>query len=68
MDDLIQRLNANERRGSKRAVPRLTEMLRTGNAKALPIVVRALGKVGDAKTVDSMLPLLARPEPVAKPA
>jgi serine/threonine-protein kinase len=28
----------------------------------MPIVVRALGKLGDAKTVDSLLPLLARPE------
>jgi serine/threonine-protein kinase len=37
-------------------------MLRAGNAKALPIVVRALGKVGDAKMVESMLPLLERPE------
>jgi eukaryotic-like serine/threonine-protein kinase len=48
--------------GSKRAIPRLSEMLRTGNAKSLPIVVRALGRVGDGKLIDSLLPLLARPE------
>ncbi len=35
--------------GSKKALPRLTEMLTTANAKAMPIVVRALGKLGDAK-------------------
>ncbi len=48
--------------GSKRALPRLTEMLRAGNAKGLAVVVRALGRVGDAKLVDLVLPLLARPE------
>jgi serine/threonine-protein kinase len=48
--------------GSKRALPRLQEMLQTGNAKALPVVVRAIGKIGDAKLVDSLLPLMARPE------
>jgi serine/threonine-protein kinase len=48
--------------GSKKALPRLTEMLQSGNAKAMPIVVRALGKLGDAKLVDSIMPLLARPE------
>jgi len=49
--------------GSKRAVPRLMEMLHTGSHdKALPIVVRALGKLGDAKLVDTLLPLVARPE------
>jgi len=48
--------------GSKRALPRLQEMLQAGNAKALPVVVRALGKIGDAKLVDSLLPLMARPE------
>ncbi len=49
--------------GSKRAVPRLMEMLHTGShGKALPIVVRALGKLGDAKLVDTLLPLVARPE------
>ncbi|HEV2227649.1 MAG TPA: HEAT repeat domain-containing protein [Steroidobacteraceae bacterium] len=49
--------------GSKRAVPRLMEMLHTGShGKAMPIVVRALGKLGDAKVVDQLLPLVARPE------
>ena len=49
--------------GSKRAVPRLMEMLHTPvNDKATPIVVRALGKLGDSKLVDTLLPLVARPE------
>jgi HEAT repeat protein/tRNA A-37 threonylcarbamoyl transferase component Bud32 len=49
--------------GSKRAVPRLVEMLHTpANGKATPIVVRALGKLGDGKLVDTLLPLVARPE------
>ncbi|HXY97901.1 MAG TPA: HEAT repeat domain-containing protein, partial [Steroidobacteraceae bacterium] len=49
--------------GSKRAVPRLMEMLSTGShGKALPIVVRALGRLGDSKLVDTLLPLVARPE------
>ncbi|HYM42372.1 MAG TPA: HEAT repeat domain-containing protein [Steroidobacteraceae bacterium] len=49
--------------GSKRAVPRLMEMLHTGShGKATPIVVRALGRLGDAKLVDQLLPLVARPE------
>ncbi|HUK02025.1 MAG TPA: HEAT repeat domain-containing protein [Steroidobacteraceae bacterium] len=49
--------------GSKRALPRLQEMLGgAGNPKALPIVVRALGKVGDSKFVDPILPLLAQGE------
>ncbi len=49
--------------GNKRAVPRLMEMLHTPvNGKATPIVVRALGKLGDGKLVDALLPLIARPE------
>jgi HEAT repeat protein/tRNA A-37 threonylcarbamoyl transferase component Bud32 len=49
--------------GSKRAVPRLLEMLHTpASGKATPIVVRALGKLGDGKLVDTLLPLIARPE------
>ena len=49
--------------GSKRALPRLMEMLHTpANGKAAPIVVRALGKLGDSKLVDTLLPLVARPE------
>ena len=49
--------------GSKRALPRLMEMLHgPANGKATPIVVRALGKLGDGKLVDALLPLIARPE------
>ncbi len=49
--------------GSKRAVPRLMEMLHTPvSGKATPIVVRALGKLGDSRLVDELLPLIARPE------
>src|SRR6267154_542906 len=49
--------------GSKRALPRQMEMLQTpANGKAMPIVVRALGKLGDGKLVDTLLPLVARPE------
>jgi len=49
--------------GSKRAVPRLMEMLQgSANGKATPIVVRALGKLGDVKMVDTLLPFIARPE------
>src|SRR5438132_990648 len=49
--------------GSKRALPRLMEMLHTpANGKAMPIVVRALGKLGDSRLVDTLLPLIARPE------
>ncbi len=49
--------------GNKRALPRLMEMLHTPvSGKATPIVVRALGKLGDSKLVDTLLPLVARPE------
>jgi eukaryotic-like serine/threonine-protein kinase len=48
--------------GSKRSVPRLIEMLDTTPAKSLPVVVRALGRLGDYKVIDSVLPLLTRPE------
>jgi HEAT repeat protein/tRNA A-37 threonylcarbamoyl transferase component Bud32 len=49
--------------GNKRAVPRLMEMLHSGTpGKATPIVVRALGKLGDSKLVETLLPLVARPE------
>jgi len=48
--------------GSKRAMPRLTEMLSAGNAKGLPIVIRAIGRIGDSKLIDQLLPLLGRPE------
>src|SRR5581483_3917303 len=48
--------------GSKKAVPRLVEMLQAGNAKTVPIVVRALGKLGDSKLMDTLLPFAGRPE------
>jgi len=49
--------------GTKRALPRLMEMLKApANEKATPIVVRALGKLGDSRLVDTLLPLVARPE------
>lgn len=49
--------------GSKRALPRLMEMLHApSSGKALPIVVRALGKLGDSRLVDTLLPLIGRPE------
>src|ERR1700682_2089471 len=49
--------------GSKRALPRLMEMLQApANSKAMPIVVRALGKLGDSRLVDTLLPLVGRPE------
>jgi serine/threonine-protein kinase len=48
--------------GSKRAVPRLMEMLNSPEAKATAIVVRALGKLGDSRLVDAFLPLVGRPE------
>jgi serine/threonine-protein kinase len=39
------------------------EMLHTPTSgKATPIVVRALGKLGDARMVDELLPLIGRPE------
>src|SRR6201999_3717347 len=48
--------------GSKRALPRLAEMLQAGNPRSLPIVVRAVGKLGDAKFVDNLLPLVSSGE------
>jgi len=47
--------------GSKKAVPRLIEMLH-GGPKTIPIVVRALGKLGDARLVDTLMPFISRPE------
>jgi serine/threonine-protein kinase len=37
-------------------------MLRAGNARALPVVVRAIAKLGDHQSIDLVLPLLSRPE------
>ena len=48
--------------GSKRAVPRLVEMLETTPPRSLPVVVRAIGKLGEPKNIDQLLPLLNRPE------
>jgi serine/threonine-protein kinase len=48
--------------GSSKAMPRLTEMLQTAPAKALPVVVRAIGKVGGAEHVGLIVPFLARSE------
>jgi HEAT repeat protein/tRNA A-37 threonylcarbamoyl transferase component Bud32 len=48
--------------GSPKALPRLTEMLQTSPAKALPVVVRAIGKVGSAEHVGLIVPFLARSE------
>ena len=48
--------------GSKRALPRLLEMLQTTPARSLAIVVRAVGKLGEAKHVETLLPFLSRPE------
>src|ERR1700731_982593 len=47
--------------GSTKSLPRFIEMLQ-GEAKSLPTVIRAIGKIGDQKSVESLLPLLARPE------
>ena len=47
--------------GSKEAVPKLVDMLGK-NAKTDTVVVRALGKVGDADIISKILPMLKRPE------
>jgi len=47
--------------GSSKALPRFIDMLQ-GEAKSLPTVIRAIGKIGDQKSLESLLPLLARPE------
>jgi len=47
--------------GTRKAVPRLVEMLQ-GPARSIPSAIRALGKLGDAKVVDALLPQLTRPE------
>jgi len=48
--------------GSPKAMPRLTEMLQSAPAKALPVVVRAIGKVGSAEHIGLVMPFLARNE------
>ena len=45
-----------------KALPRFIEMLGAGEPKSLPTVVRAIGKVGDQKSIEHLLPMLQRPE------
>ena len=47
--------------GSTKALPRFIDMLQ-GEAKSLPTVIRAIGKIGDHRSLESLLPMLARPE------
>jgi HEAT repeat protein/tRNA A-37 threonylcarbamoyl transferase component Bud32 len=47
--------------GSSKALPRFIDMLQ-GEAKSLPTVIRAIGKIGDQKSLEALLPLLSRPE------
>ncbi|HUG73397.1 MAG TPA: HEAT repeat domain-containing protein [Steroidobacteraceae bacterium] len=48
--------------GNKRALPRMLEMLGTTPPRSLPVVVRAVGKLGEGRNVEQLLPLLQRPE------
>jgi eukaryotic-like serine/threonine-protein kinase len=47
--------------GSSKALPRFIDMLQ-GEAKSLPTVIRAIGKIGDQRSLESLLPMLSRPE------
>ena len=47
--------------GSEEAVPELLQML-GGDAENIPVVVRALSKLGQADVASKLLPLLQRPE------
>jgi HEAT repeat protein/tRNA A-37 threonylcarbamoyl transferase component Bud32 len=47
--------------GSSKALPRFIDMLQ-GEPKSLPTVIRAIGKIGDQKSLESLLPMLSRPE------
>jgi serine/threonine-protein kinase len=47
--------------GSTKALPRFIEML-SGETKSLPTVIRAIGKIGDQKSIEQLLPMLTRPE------
>jgi HEAT repeat protein/tRNA A-37 threonylcarbamoyl transferase component Bud32 len=47
--------------GSSKALPRFIDMLQ-GEAKSLPTVIRAIGKIGDQRSLEALLPMLARPE------
>ncbi|HXC58031.1 MAG TPA: HEAT repeat domain-containing protein [Steroidobacteraceae bacterium] len=48
--------------GNKRALPRLVEMLLTTPPRSLGVVVRAIGRLGEPKNVEQLLPFLSRPE------
>ncbi len=48
--------------GSKRALPHLEEMLHTAPARSLPVVVRAVGRLGNARVFDLLQPFTSRPE------
>ncbi|MCZ6912651.1 MAG: HEAT repeat domain-containing protein [Proteobacteria bacterium] len=47
--------------GSKKATPALLELVKS-NHKAMPVIIRALSKIGDEKCIDVLMPLLDRPE------
>jgi eukaryotic-like serine/threonine-protein kinase len=47
--------------GSTKALPRFIDMLH-GEAKSLPTVIRAIGRIGDQKSLEALMPMLARPE------
>ena len=47
--------------GDKRALPAILEMVERGG-RSLPIALGALGKLGDSKLIDSVVPYLQRPE------
>jgi eukaryotic-like serine/threonine-protein kinase len=47
--------------GSSKALPRFIDMLQ-GEPKSLPTVIRAIGKLGDQRSLESLLPMLSRPE------
>jgi HEAT repeat protein/tRNA A-37 threonylcarbamoyl transferase component Bud32 len=47
--------------GSSKALPRFIDMLQ-GEAKSLPTVIRAIGKIGDQRSLESLLPMLSRSE------
>jgi len=47
--------------GSEKAVPKLTSMLGK-NAQTDAVVVRALGKIGNADVISQIVPMLKRPE------
>jgi HEAT repeat protein len=48
--------------GNQVAIPRLEDMLE-GNAKTIPAVIRAIGKIGDDKLTPKIMSLLQRSEP-----